>query len=154
MPPWARRYGRSGQGAGSGISSPAPRLAPKRRGIIKRCPRSVNVTWPRQDSRLTRFLFFAATAALIPAGVLDPGSVPSSAPVRAVWLADLHPDRIQPGPERFVFVPDSRPDEADGSVVVDAAGLPGVLRTVQFARGETDEGLDVLAPIVVEASWW
>jgi hypothetical protein len=29
-----------------------------------------------------------------------------------------------------------------------AAGAPGVLRTVQFARGETDEGLDVQSPVV------
>ena len=32
----------------------------------------------------------------------------------------------------------------------EAAGSPGVLRTISFAKGETDEGLDVLAPIVVE----
>ena len=31
-----------------------------------------------------------------------------------------------------------------------AAGPPGVLRTVRFATGETDEGLDIAAPIVVE----
>jgi hypothetical protein len=30
------------------------------------------------------------------------------------------------------------------------AGPPGMLRTVQFARGETDEGLDVARPVVVE----
>src|SRR5262245_47755553 len=53
---------------------------------------------------------------------------------------------------RFVFVPDCRPDEVDGHVEVEAAGLPGVLRTVQFAKGETDEGLDVLVPVVVQAS--
>jgi hypothetical protein len=51
---------------------------------------------------------------------------------------------------RFVFMPDSRPDEVDGCVCVEAAGPPGVLRTVQFARGESDEGLDVVAPIDVE----
>jgi hypothetical protein len=27
---------------------------------------------------------------------------------------------------------------------------PGVLRTASFARGETDEGLDVVQPIVVK----
>src|SRR5262245_25308821 len=32
----------------------------------------------------------------------------------------------------------------------EATGPPGVLRTVQFARGESDEGLDVAAPVVVE----
>jgi hypothetical protein len=29
-----------------------------------------------------------------------------------------------------------------------------VSRTVQFARGETDEGLDVAAPVVVEGVLW
>jgi hypothetical protein len=70
--------------------------------------------------------------------------------VRAVWLADLHPDRVQPGPCRVVFVPDSRADEVDGHVCVEAAGGPGVLRVVSFAVGETDEGLDVAQPVVVE----
>jgi len=51
---------------------------------------------------------------------------------------------------RFVFVLGSSADEVDGRVLVEAAGPPGVLRTVQFARGETDEGLDVLAPVFVE----
>ncbi|MBI1915627.1 MAG: hypothetical protein HYS12_12980 [Planctomycetes bacterium] len=73
------------------------------------------------------------------------------ATVRAVWLADLTPDRVQSGTVgRFVFVPDSRPDEVDGRVLIDAAGPPGVLRTVQFARWENDEGLDVVEPVVVE----
>jgi hypothetical protein len=49
-----------------------------------------------------------------------------------------------------VFVPGSRLDDVDGCVVVEAAGPPGLLRTVQFARGETEEGLDVAAPVVVE----
>src|SRR5262249_10472219 len=71
--------------------------------------------------------------------------------VRSVWLADLDPARVQLGTAgRFVFIPDSRPAEADGCVVVDAAGPTGVLRTVQCARGEADEGLDVAAPISVE----
>src|SRR5438067_181266 len=66
----------------------------------------------------------------------------SAATVRAVWLADPAPDRVRTGPAgRFVFIPDSRPDEVDGSIVIDAAGPPGVLRTVQFARGQTDKGL-------------
>jgi hypothetical protein len=46
--------------------------------------------------------------------------------------------------------PDSLPDEIDGHVLVEAAGPPGVLLTVSFARGESDESLDVAAPIVVE----
>jgi hypothetical protein len=71
--------------------------------------------------------------------------------VRAVWLADLDPDRVQPGTGRFVFVPDSAVDEIDGHFEIEAAGWsPGLVRTVSFARGETDEGLDVAEPIVVE----
>src|SRR5262249_13141168 len=70
--------------------------------------------------------------------------------IRAVWLADLHPGRIQPGPGRFVFVPGSRTDDVTGVWQVEAAGAGDVLRVVSFAAGETDEGLDVLAPIVVE----
>jgi hypothetical protein len=70
--------------------------------------------------------------------------------VRAVWLADLHPDHVQPGPGRFGFVPGSAVDEVDGRVLVEAAGPSGVLRTVYFARSETDEGLDVARPVVVE----
>ena len=74
-----------------------------------------------------------------------------AATVRAVWLADLHPDRVQSGSvARFVFVPGSAADEVDGRVLVEAAGPPGVLWTVHFARGETDAGLDVAQPIVVE----
>ena len=37
-----------------------------------------------------------------------------------------------------------------GSRYVEATGAGDVLRVVSFAEGETDEGLDVLAPIVVE----
>ena len=51
---------------------------------------------------------------------------------------------------RFVFVPDSLVDEHDGYYGVEAAGSPGVLRVVSFAQGETDEGLDVAQPLVVE----
>jgi len=47
-------------------------------------------------------------------------------------------------------VPGSATDEVDGRVLVEAAGPPGVLRTVHFAAGETDEGLDVVRPVVVE----
>jgi len=49
-----------------------------------------------------------------------------------------------------VFVPGSAPDEVDGRVLVEAAGPPGVLRTVHFAASETDEGLDLAQPMVVE----
>src|SRR5262249_46496230 len=41
-------------------------------------------------------------------------------------------------------------DKVAGRILVEAPGLPGVLRTVSFAKGETDEGLDVAQPIVVE----
>ena len=42
------------------------------------------------------------------------------------------------------------PDAVNGYVKVEAVGPPGVLRTISFAKGETDEGLDLLRPIVVE----
>jgi hypothetical protein len=57
-----------------------------------------------------------------------------------------HPAR----PGRFVFVSPSALDAVDGRVLDEAAGPLGVLGTVQFARGKTDEGLDVLQPIVIE----
>ncbi|HKB38515.1 MAG TPA: hypothetical protein VKD72_18880 [Gemmataceae bacterium] len=81
---------------------------------------------------------------------LDVPPAPDAATVRAVWPADLDPARVQPGPGRFVFVPDSRADDVTGHWCVEAAGPPGVLRVVSFARGETDDGLDVVAPLVVE----
>ena len=69
--------------------------------------------------------------------------------VRAVWLADIRPaDVTGSRPGGFVFVPNSRPDEIDGRVLVEAAGPPGVLRTVQLAKGEDDTGLDVAQPVV------
>ena len=86
--------------------------------------------------------------ALLLADLLSPPT--DAATVRAVWLADLDPARVQPGPGRFVFVPDSRADEVDGHWCVEAAGPPGVLRIVSFAAGEDDEGLDIAAPIVVQ----
>ena len=49
-----------------------------------------------------------------------------------------------------MLVPGSATDEVDGPVLVEAAGPPGVLRTVHFASGQTDEGLDIMVPIVVE----
>jgi len=94
---------------------------------------------------------FLMTALLLLLAGLDVPSPPAGDAVRAVWLADLHPDRIPSGiAGHFVFVPDSLPDEHDGHVLVEAAGPPGVLRTGSFAKGETDEGLDVAAPLVVE----
>src|SRR5262245_27903466 len=81
----------------------------------------------------------------------DASSLPNASTVRAVWLADLTPERVtSPMHGRFVFVPDSLVDEHDGYYGVEAAGPPGMSRTVQFAKGETDEGLDLAAPLVVE----
>src|SRR5262249_23771434 len=73
-----------------------------------------------------------------------------TATVRAVWLADLDPARVRPGPGVFVFVPGSLPDDVTGHWCVEAAGAGDVLRVVSFAEGETDEGLDLAQPIVVE----
>ena len=49
-----------------------------------------------------------------------------------------------------MFVPGSRPDDVIGTWQVVAAGAGDVLRVVSFAAGESDEGLDVVQPIVVE----
>ncbi len=81
--------------------------------------------------------------------LLDVPQPPPADTVCAVELATL-PTAARPGPGRFVFVPVIATDEVDGRVLVEAAGPPGVLRTVHFAGGETDEGLDVAQPIVVE----
>src|SRR5262245_38857672 len=73
-----------------------------------------------------------------------------AATARAVWLADLDPGRLQPGPGRFVFVPGSATDEDAAGSLVEAARPPGVLRVVFFAKGETDGDLNLAQPIVVE----
>src|SRR5262249_60743755 len=75
---------------------------------------------------------------------------PGSRTIRAVWLADLDPDRVRPGPGHLVFAPGSRADAVTGHECVEATGADDVLRVVSFARGQTDEGLDIAAPIVVE----
>src|SRR5262245_34224905 len=52
---------------------------------------------------------------------LDGPSRPAGDTTRALWLADLHPDRVQAStPDRFVIVPDSLPEEVDGHVLVEA----------------------------------
>ena len=79
-----------------------------------------------------------------------PSPPPDTSTVRAVWLANLDPAGVQPGHGRFVFVPGSRADDVPGHWCVEAAGAGDVLRVVSFAVGETDEGLDVAAPVVVE----
>ncbi len=67
---------------------------------------------------------------LLPADVPAPPT--GAAAVRTVWLADLQPDRVRSGTSgRFVFVPDSRPDEVDGRVVVEATG-PTLLASRRF----------------------
>ena len=48
---------------------------------------------------------------LLPA--LDLPPLPSAATRRAVWLADLDPARVQPGPGLFVFVPGCTVDWED-----------------------------------------
>ena len=75
----------------------------------------------------------------------------SAAPLDFPSVANLDSDRVQPGPGRLVFVPDSATDEIDACVLVEAAGPPGVLHTVHFGAGGTDEGLDIVAPVVVES---
>ena len=50
----------------------------------------------------------------------------------------------------FCSVPGSRADDVTGRWCVEVAGAGDVLRVVSFAKGETDEGLDIAAPIVVE----
>src|SRR5262249_23538194 len=73
----------------------------------------------------------------------DVPSPPDARTVRAVWLADLTPERVTSGPPgRFVFVPDSLVDEHDGSRRL-------VLPPVRLARaGHQVVGLD-LDPTVV-----
>jgi len=80
----------------------------------------------------------------------DVPPLPNADTVRAVWLAGLDPDRVRSGPGRFVFVPGSLPDDVTGHWCVEATGASDVLRVVSFAAGETDEGLDVAEPVVVE----
>jgi len=76
----------------------------------------------------------------------------AGAPAQQVTPASRRPDpaRVQPGPGRFVFVPGSWADDVTGVWQVEAAGPPGCLRVVSFVKGESDEGLDVAHPIVVE----
>jgi hypothetical protein len=81
---------------------------------------------------------------------LDAPPLPDARAVRALWLADLDPARVQPGPGRFVFIPGSRADDVAGFWQVEAEGPPGCLRVVAFHPSEDDEGLDIAAPIVVE----
>ena len=87
--------------------------------------------------------------------ILDVPPPTDAATVRAVWLADLTPERVTSGTAGcFVFVPDSRPDEVDGRVLVEAAGPAGVLRTVHFAKGETDEASTSSRPSSSGVSLW
>jgi len=81
---------------------------------------------------------------------LDAPLIPSASTVRAVWLADLDPARVQLGPGVFVFVPGSRADDVAGFWQVEAEGPPGCLRVVAFHPTEDDTGPDVAQPIVVE----
>ena len=70
-----------------------------------------------------------------------PSSPAGASTVRAVWLADLTPEQVTSATYgRFDFVPDSLVDEHDGGYGVEAAGPPRVVRTVRFAKAETDDG--------------
>jgi len=88
--------------------------------------------------------------ALLLPGLADVPSPPDDSTVRALWLADLTAETARQGYGRFLFVPDSLVDEHDGCFGLEAAGPLGVSRTVQFANCESDEGLDLVQPIVVE----
>ena len=80
-----------------------------------------------------------------------PSPPPASDTVSASWLADLAPEHVtSPRHCRFVFVPDSLVDEHDGCFGLEAAGPPGCRAPSSLRRGETDEGLDLAQPIVVE----
>ena len=82
---------------------------------------------------------------------LDVPQPADASTIPVVWLADLDPATVKSGTVgRWVFVPGSRPDDVTGHWCVEVAGAGDVLRVVSFAKGETDEGLDVVAPIVVE----
>jgi hypothetical protein len=73
--------------------------------------------------------------------------------VASQTLAALTPERaaaLAGKSGRFVFVPGSRPDDVAGFWQVEAEGPPGCLRIIAFGPSEDDEGLDVLAPQVVE----
>jgi hypothetical protein len=50
----------------------------------------------------------------------------------------------------LVFVPGWRPDDVAGFWQVEAEGPPGCLRVIAFDPSEDDEGLDEVAPQVVE----
>jgi hypothetical protein len=58
-------------------------------------------------------------------------------------------DALVGKPGRFVFVPGA-PDNVAGSWQGEAGGPPGCLRIIAFEASEDDEGLDVVAPQVVE----
>src|SRR5262245_43752964 len=89
-----------------------------------------------------------ALAVLLAADISPPTS---SATTQTLWLADLDPATLKSGPVgHWIFVPGSRADDVTGRWCVEAAGAGDLLRVVSFARGETDEGLDVAQPIVVE----
>ena len=90
-------------------------------------------------------LLLAAVLALDVPQPADASTIP------VVWLADLDPATVKSSTVgRWVFVPGSRADDVTGRCCVEAAGAGDVLRVVLFAAGETDEGLDVAVPMVVE----
>src|SRR5262245_38705169 len=101
--------------------------------------------WGNQVHAMTIFFFLALLLANIP----SPST--GAATSRAVWLADLDPATVKSRTVGcWVFVPGSRADDVTGCWCVEAAGAGDVLRVVFFAKGETDEDLDLLQPIVIE----
>src|SRR5262245_40977152 len=83
----------------------------------------------------------------------DAPAPPTTDTVPTLDLATLSPERaaaLAGKPRRFVFVPGSLPGDVAGFWQVEAQGPPGCLRVVAFDPSEDDEGLDVLAPQVVE----
>jgi hypothetical protein len=87
-------------------------------------------------------------ALLLPLLLWDVPTPPPADLAQAVDLARITPNSPLVGrPGRFVFTPDSRPDDTLGFWAVEAEGPDDCVRTVYFARGEGDEG-----PVVVEGT--
>jgi len=93
------------------------------------------------------------TAALLLCVLLaaDGGSAAAHpAPVQTTDMTTLTPLTARPGPGRFVFLPGSRACRVSGRVGVEAAGPDGCLRCREFDPCEDEDGLDVLAPVLIE----
>jgi hypothetical protein len=91
-------------------------------------------------------------AALLLSALLaaDSGTTSHPAPVQTIDMATLTPLTARPGLGRFVFLPGSRSCRVSGRVGVEAAGPDDCLRCVEFDPCEEEDGLDVLAPVLIE----